>query len=225
MNMKVEYFDQNIEINSDFIRVIEIENKKYFYRFVRDLCQIFSLGYSDCIEFLSYDGSELNMNGKIRVFKDYFDFGFASKKFANEFIKYIYGLMDEQTKNKLILESQKMTKIVRHILDDSDLPVYLEEDIDLDYFFKHLKIAINCKEDLLDNLFMLIDLEKALNISNILVFINLKQYLTKPELIELYKYAIYNQQYIFLVDSQCYGISLDYEKKFIIDEDLNEIML
>ena len=47
----------------------------------------------------------------------------------------------------------------------------------------------------------------------------------KNELIELYKYAIYNNVNIFLVDSQSYGVTLKYEKKLIIDDNLDEFVL
>ena len=56
-------------------------------------------------------------------------------------------------------------------------------------------------------------------------FINLKQYLTNDELLELYKYSIYCQIPIVLIDSQTYGTSLKYEKKLIIDSELDEFML
>ena len=72
---------------------------------------------------------------------------------------------------------------------------------------------------------MLIDVEKLLKIHTLQIFVNLKQYLTKEELIEFYKYAIYNNVQILLVDSQTYGISLNNEKKLVIDENLDEFML
>ena len=88
-----------------------------------------------------------------------------------------------------------------------------------------MKISINKTDDLLNNLLLLIDLEKVLKINEILFFINLKQYLSQEELIEFYKYAIYNEIKIVLVDSQSYGVKLDYEKKLIIDANLDEFVL
>lgn len=72
---------------------------------------------------------------------------------------------------------------------------------------------------------MLIDIEKAFKLSNILVFINLKQYLSNKELEELYKYSIYNNVRILLVDSQGYNNISIYENKLSIDKDLVEFML
>lgn len=36
---------------------------------------------------------------------------------------------------------------------------------------------------------------------------------------------MYNQVNIVLIDSQSYGVKLEYEKKLIIDQDLDEFML
>ena len=88
-----------------------------------------------------------------------------------------------------------------------------------------MKIKLETKNEILDNLLLLIDLEKVLNKRNILFFINLKQYLTSQELLELYKYSIYQQVPIILIDSQSYGTSLKYEKKLIIDSELDEFVL
>ena len=74
-------------------------------------------------------------------------------------------------------------------------------------------------------MFLLIDIEKTLNLSSILVFINLKQYLSNEELEELYKYSIYNDVKILLVDSQCYSNKSIYENKLSIDKDLVEFVL
>ena len=37
MNLKINYFDNQIRLNKENIQVIEIENKKTFYRLVNDL--------------------------------------------------------------------------------------------------------------------------------------------------------------------------------------------
>ena len=118
-----------------------------------------------------------------------------------------------------------MTRIYKKALNDIDLPLYVENDICIDNINKLIKLGISPKEELLDNLMLLIDLEHTLKTNNFLVFINLKQYLTKDEVVELYKYAIYNEITIMLVDSICHGVTLKNEKKYIIDENLDEFML
>ena len=56
----------------------------------------------------------------------------------------------------------------------------------------------------------------------IICFVNLKSYFDNAELIELYKYAIYNKVAILLVESSMQDVALDYERKLIIDNEFDE---
>ena len=67
--------------------------------------------------------------------------------------------------------------------------------------------------------------EKILKVNEVLVFVNLKQYLSKDELKEFYKYIVYNNLCAVFVDSQTYGIADNMENKIIIDDNLNEFVL
>ena len=118
-----------------------------------------------------------------------------------------------------------MYKSMASLLKNIDLPLSLSEDVSIDDIIKLCKISINNSNDLLNNLFLLIDLEKVLKLNKLLFFINLKQFLTKAELVEFYKYAIYNGIRIVLVDSQSYGATISYEKKLIVDNELEEFVI
>lgn len=224
MNMKIEYFDNIINFYHDNINVIEIENKKYFYRFVNDLYSIVNNGYTDDISFFD-ETIEKNMNGKIKLFVDFFDFKFDSKKYATDISKFVNESIDAENKDALVSLYNKIVKIYNKILNDVDLPLTVETDISIETITKLVKVGIDSKNELLDNLFLLIDLEKTLKTNNLLVFVNLKQYLSKTELVELYKYSIYNNIFILLIDSQAYGGTLEYERKLIIDENLDEFVI
>ncbi len=223
MNMKVNYIDNTIDLKNS-VNVIEIENKNYFYRFVNDLYSIYNIGYSDNISFFKKD-EEKNLNGKIKIFINFFDFQFDSKKYINDLSKYVNENIDESDRNNLFNLYNKIIKLYKRILNNIDLPLNIEENVTIDNLTKLVKLSINYNNELLDNLLLLIDLEKALNTKNILIFVNLKQYLNKTELIEFYKYAVYNEIKLLLIDSQTYGTTVEYEKKLIIDEDLDEFML
>lgn len=224
MNVKVEYFDNIINIESDNISVVEIENKKYFYRFVNDLLSIYNDGFANDINFFEED-QEKNMNGKLKVFVNFFDFQFDSKKYINDVSKYVNENINDEDKNDLTSLYNKIIKVYKKVLNGVDLPLSVENEVSIDIITKFVKVGINSKTELLDNLFLLIDLEKVLKTNNLLIFVNLKQYLTRSELVELYKYAIYNNIQLLLVDSQSYGGTLEYEKKLIVDENLDEFMI
>ena len=224
MNLNVKYFDNKIVFNKEFINVLEIENKKYFYRFIKDLYSISSNNTTEDIHFFENE-KEINMSNKLRIYVDFFDFQFDSKKYVNDISKYVSTNISEDDKNSLVTLYNKMVKQYSKILNNVEVPLQIESEFSVDNLNKLMRLSINAKEDLLDNMLMLIDLEKTLKLNNLLVFVNLKQYLSKDELSELYKYSIYNEVIIFLVDSQSYGVCLKYEKKHIIDVNLDEFML
>jgi CRISPR type II-A-associated protein Csn2 len=88
-----------------------------------------------------------------------------------------------------------------------------------------MNISVKLEEKLLDNLLLLIDINSVLKLNKIVIFVNLKQYLTKDELEELYKYSIYNKVNIILIDSQTYGCTINNEQKLIIDSELDEFIV
>ena len=225
MNLKINYFDNNIKIENDYVQVIEIENKKTFYRLVSDLYKIKNDEKLDEVFFYDDNNQEINMYNKVDLYVNFFDIDLNSKKNLNALNKNIINSLTDNIKEEILNNFKKLAKSFTKILSDIDLPLSLNDNITVDDIIKLLKISINKTDDLLSNLLLIIDLEKVLKMNEILFFINLKQYLSQEELIEFYKYAIYNEIKIVLVDSQSYGIKLDYEKKLIIDANLDEFVL
>ncbi len=225
MKINVSYLENEIEIIPDYVFAIEIENKKYFYRLTHELYNIYQGMISNEITLYDDNHQEITGTNKIKIFINYFDFQLDSKKYINDISKYIENNISEENKMKLINEYKKITSLYKKALNEIDLPLCINPDFDIENLIKLLKIKLEIKNEILDNLLLLIDLENALNRKNILFFINLKQYLTNDELLELYKYSIYCQIPIVLIDSQTYGTSLKYEKKLIIDSELDEFML
>ena len=225
MNLKINYFDNNIKIENDYIQVIEIENKKTFYRLLSDLYKIKNDEKLDEVFFYDDNKEEINMYNKVDLYVNFFDIDLNSKKNLNALNKNIINSLTDNVKEEILNNFKKLSRSFTKILSDIDLPLSLNDNITVDDIIKLLKISINKTDDLLNNLLLLIDLEKVLKINEILFFINLKQYLSQEELIEFYKYAIYNEIKIVLVDSQSYGVKLDYEKKLIIDANLDEFVL
>ncbi len=221
MRMKIDYFDNLIEFDYEYINVIEIENKNYFYRFVQDVNLLLN-NLCDEIHFFE-NINELNMSDKISVYVDYFNFNFDNKK--NLISKYIVDNISDLEKSNLLKYYNKFYNYYLKVLNNIEIPLNIDEDINIDNIIKNMKSIIKIKQTLLDNLLLLIDVEKILKNNKIIFFINLKQYLSNNELIELYKYSIYNQIHICLIDSQSYKRKLKYEKKLNIDEDLEEFMI
>lgn len=225
MKLIIKYIDNDIELKENEIRAIEIENKRYFYRIVKDLYNIYDNELSEDIYLIDDNNKEINVSNKIKIFIDYFNFKLDSKKYTNDITKYINKILSEETKETLLNQYKKIINLYKKELNNIDLPLVLDTDLDIENITKLIKVSINTNKELINNLFTLIDLENIFQTKNILVFINLKQYLSKEEIEELYKYSIYNGINLLLIDSQSYGTTLTNERKLIIDENLDEFML
>lgn len=227
MKINIDYIDNDIIISDDNIFNIEIENRTYFYRLIKDLnCisnGIDTAQESDIIFFK--DNMELNLFNKIDLYIDYFNIDFNSKKILNSLYKSIKSTVSEEDKNKINSYYLKIKNILSTSFLDYSLPLTMSDEYDIDIIIKLLKINIEKKNSLLENLLLLIDINNTFKINELLIFVNLKQYLNKEELNELYKYSIYNNIKILLIDSQCYGACNEYEKKLIIDSNLDEFLL
>ena len=223
MKLKITFIEQDIMISDDIIQSIEVENKKQFYRLVSGIYQLESGEKLEDFQFYSEEGKEINPS--IQIISDYFSLEIDSKKTINELYKYIESSMEEDQLQELTKSYQKIYKSLQKILGDIDLPLSIQENFDVESLLKMVKVSIQHQEDILNQLFLLIDVERLLKIHDVIFLVNLKQYLSKDELLELYKYAIYNKIKIVLLDSQPYGIGLELERKLVIDENLNEFVL
>ena len=225
MKLEIKYLDNDIDIKENEVYALEVENKNYFYRIVRDLHNISNNNIVDDIYLSDDNNNEINYFNKFKIFIDFFDLNFDSKKITNDIIKYLNKNISIEVKDSILNQYNKIIKLYKKELNNIDIPLMIETETDSDNITKSLKISIEVKQNLIENLLLLIDIENILGTKDILIFVNLKQYLTKNELEELYKYSIYNEVSILLIDSQCYGGTLNNEKKLIIDENLDEFMI
>lgn len=227
MKINIEYIDNEIIIPDNKVFNIEIENKIYFYRLINELNYISNGADSpeeDNIKFFK-NNNELNLFNKIDVYIDYFNIDFNSKKIINSLYRALKTTISEEDKIKIANYYLKIKNILSKSFLDYNLPLTISSEYDIELIFKLLKINVEKKNNLLDNLLILIDINNIFKINELLIFVNLKQYLNKEELNELYKYSVYNNVKILLIDSQSYGTCNEYEKKLIIDSNLDEFLL
>ena len=187
MKFKISFIENIIEVNTEYVRCIEIENKNYFYRIVsllNDFDNVEEL--RDKIDFID----KINF----KLITDYFNMNLNDKKTLNDVIKCVKENIDETNYDKLLKKYQRLCNLFSSSLDNIDLPIYIEEDINIDNIIKLMNIKIKKEDNILKNLFIFIEIIKELQNYNLLVLVNLKQYLTKEELNEFYKYAIYNKK-------------------------------
>ena len=225
MKIVVDFIDNEIILQNNSVVNIEIENKTYFYRLINELNLISKGILSDNIFFLDENNNEISLLNKIDLYIDYFNIELNSKKIINNLYKLLKNNIDEEDKTKINKCYSQIKKILSKSFINYNLSLTINDEFDIDNILKLLKVSIDLKNNLLDNLLLLIDINNSLKLNELLIFVNLKQYLTMDELNELYKYSLYNDVKILLIDSQCYSTTNKFEKKLIIDGNLDEFLL
>lgn len=225
MKIRIDFLDSLIDFSISNIYSFEIENKKYLYR-ISSLFYLLNNGnVLDEVTCFDENNNEVTINNKIRMFSDYFDFSFNSKKYNNDINKYVVSNIEQYNSENILKAYSKLCILLNKELQDLDLPITVSQEEGLENLIKFFKLVVNQKQELLDNLLLIIDLEVALNYNKILCFINLKQYLTYEELLEFYKYATYNSIKIIMIDHEKQEHVNNYEKIIIIDQNLEETMI
>lgn len=225
MNLIYTFLDNKIDLYNDYVNSIEILNNNYFYR-LTNLVYKYSNNQETEELYFTENNEELKLNKKIRIITNYYDFDFNNKKYINELIKNISNNTDDNILLKLNNNYNKLYKVLSSLINSVDLnfKVDINDEFSINEILNNFNLSIPSKDNLLDNLILLIDIEKQFNINKVLVFINLKDYLSREEIIEFEKYCIYNNVYVILFDNSKYKNN-SYEKKFLIDNDLSEVIL
>ena len=199
MRIKIDFIDSTIDFDISYVYSFEIHNKKYLYRISSLFYLISNDDLPEEVECFDKDNNELKISGKVRFFSEYFDFGFDSKKYSADITKYILTNVEQYDGENILKAYSKLCKLINRELQKTDLSISISIDEGIENVIKMFKPKINQKADLLENLFLIIDLEVALNSNKILCFMNLKQFLSKEEMLEFYKYATYNSVKVIML--------------------------
>ncbi len=216
MKFRFSFIDDIIEISDEYVRSLEVENNNYFIRMVTCLNNY-------CIQTGDYEELIID-DANMDIIIDYFNISSKLKKDNLNLLKYIENKIDDLNYDKIRKNYNKIYDIFTSLVYDLDLPVELNKDYNVNKIIKTLNISFKTNNNLLQNIYNYLDINILFN-KSIIIFVNLKSYLSKNELIELYKYCVYNKIKILLLDNKSYGTTLKCEKKIIIDCNLNEYVL
>ena len=149
----------------------------------------------------------------------------------------ILGGLQKKLEKIQLNETEQWSKIENKYLEFYSYAMDLICEIDLDIesssalsIAKILKVfeikIIDINEHTyLEKLLILIDVVSELELSLVIVFINLKSYLDPADLLEFYKYSAYRKIQILLIESSSCIEKIKYERKIIIDTDFDEILI
>lgn len=223
MKLKINGFDNEIDFNNDSINILEILNPKCFTNILQILNDKINGIESNEIFLLDENDEILNMSKKMYIIFDIFNIDYSSKKVLNS----LYSIIETNIKENQDYTLEEMTMKIRNYLIEeiNELPFEftMKQELEVNELLKlfGVKIDDTCYTTILEKLEVLIDIISTLNLATILIIPNLKQYLSNDELVELYKYSLYNNIKLLIIERECKN-KLQYEEIFRIDEMFND---
>lgn len=226
MKLRINGFENEIEFNKENINVLEIRNARCFSYMLEIINGKINGLESEEIFLIGNDNEEINMSKEMYIVFDLFNIDYNSKKVLGK----LYEIIERNIKNnqELAIENM-MLKIRNYLIEEiNELPFefIIKQEIEITDILKlfGLKIDCQCYNSILERVEILIDIISTIGIAKILVIPNLKQYLSKKELLELYKYSLYNNVNLLLLERNN-NEKLEYEKVLCIDNEYDDYFL
>lgn len=226
MIMSIIGFEKKINFEENTVNVLEIYNQKLFSNFISCINEQ-SNGEADEDNkiVLMDEEKRVKIDKNVYVLTDLFNIDFNSKKIINK----IYNVLEQNIKNRQDNEVENiMLQLKNYLIEEiNEIPFEFNinseiEILDLLKVF-NVKIDISCYTTIVEKIEFIISVLSNLNIAEVLVIPNLKTYVDENELLEIYKYSIYNSVKLLIVENTHSEKLLKYENKNIIDENFDEI--
>lgn len=222
MNIISEYFDSSFELKSEVINTLLIENRELFISFIKQLYIEMSTEEGKII--LQDELKELSFNKYAELIID----PFAIDPNNAKNLKKLYERIIKNSSNEEIYEKRLVFEnILKDYLEEivflSDYEL-IYDNIDYQNIFKAVNLHIDTETKNLAS--MIIDYMRTssdLSGTKLFIFVNLDNFLTDEDLIELQNFISYNNIIVFCLQNQLNRKLIENENLRIIDEDLCEI--
>jgi CRISPR type II-A-associated protein Csn2 len=228
VNINILGYDNKIEFEDGCINVLEIADKHTFTSYVslfNELCNNEKLETTEIT--LHMDSGLGNFSVEAEIVIDIFNVELNSKKIVTK----LYKRIEENLEESDVIEVNKLVQSLRNIMYSKaeELPFNfeIEEDINPQELLKmfNVKIDTNMYTEFIEKLTYLVDIISTLKIAQIIILPNLKSYLQEDELVEFYKYVLYKDVKLLIIENNISEKKLKYEKIMRIDETFCDMIL
>lgn len=222
MIMSIFGLENKITFEEGKINVLEIYNKKFFRRMIEILNGEEEAEDNEIV--LLDNEKRVDLKKNVYVLTDLFNIDFNSKKIITK----IYNELIENIKKRQDDELENLTiKLRNYLIEEiNELPFEfnINSELEINDLLKvfNLKIDTTCYTTIVEKIEFIINIIANLEIASILVIPNLKVYLEKEEIIEIYKYSLYNNIKLLVLENSSNENIENYEIKNIIDKEFDE---
>lgn len=226
--MRIFPLEHEIDFDKGLIPVVHISNPKYFRKVVSNM-KLLSEGQEVKENIvLVDDGKIVDFHKDAYICLDFYSFDPNQKKILNSLYQYIernYSFEAEHLHDFNMLMNSTINNL-QHIIEDIPFELEFRETPGISDFIKMigLKVYDFKSNNIIDRILLLLNVIAFTKTLKIVVFVNLKMFLTEQEIIEVYKCSLYNELTILLIE---YGEPKEKGGKELIlwiDEDYAEVL-
>ena len=224
MKLKIIGFEKEVEFDSECVNILRIDNTNLYTNIIENINNSINDNKSNEVILLNEQEEILNMSEKMYILFDVFNIEYNSKKIINK----VYELISKKIGLNEDFEIERLSLDIRKYLitEINEIPFefIMKDELEVIDILKlfNLKIDESNYTTILERLEFLIDLLSTLKIAEILVIPNIKLYLEDEETVEFYKYALYNNIKLLIIEKNLHPNKLKYETIYHIDSQYQE---
>lgn len=223
MKLKINGFNNEINFESNNVAILEVKDTKCFTHIIEAINNAVNGEETNEIFLLDDEFNEINIGKETYMVIDLFNIDFNSKKILNKLYEKIADniekIEDIEFKNMLV----NLRNYIIQEINELPFEFIMKDEPEIVEIFKiyNLKIDMLNYKKTVEKIEFLIDILATLKIATVLIIPNLKLYLSEEELLELYKYSLYNEINLLLIEKNS-GRKLPYERILSIDENFDD---
>ncbi len=223
MRISFQGFDQDVYVEAGVVQVLEVHSKNLFSRFCQSLYS--GLGEQAIEPYLIWEGDKRQRTDTAFLFiVNPFELPWSDRKLIGGIYENIEDMLlsDDPTRQEIETTARMLSESLASLglRMHSDYAFATEWTV-----LKYLKsfafsAYIDETDTLLDSLIKFLKYAADANLNRVLVFINLKTFLTYEEIEMFYQEVIFSGLKVLLLETVVDNSKFELERKMVIDEDL-----
>lgn len=218
--MKFIYGEREIvlDFHENEVQVVTIENREYFSAFLQSLYNQ-SQGIDGKI-ILSEGEKTLPLSKAVEIVWNPFSIDINNKKILGKLFQELKNISMEDQYTEICELNSKIVQYLDELNLKTPYPIRFHLELDVLDIYKVYGVQLDTSGiGMFEGILQYVKILKSLCGVQLLVFVNVKNYLSEIQVKELYKTAFYYKMNLLLVEAH-QGNSLECEKNQLIDEDM-----
>lgn len=224
--MKIKLFCSEIELNvQDYeIATLEIDNSECFRRITRYLNESSETDINDINEITVIDDCKnLIDTTDMKIIFNPFQIDINDKNNITKLYKYLVSSFINSQENIFSLNelSAYINKHFNNLILGFPIDLALKDTLTVKDFLKLLDVKFDCQENSLQyQIIEYLNANAIIGFAKLIIFVNLKSFLSHDELEELLQNASHSRNNILLIENKVHSSVFENERKLTIDSDM-----